>query len=642
MVTSSISACAALQQQLIDLHKQGAPPNATSKQLSRDTASKGARQAKSLIQTLEEFVNSGGRDAILLHRVVKKLGEHMGVFIKAALSPLMMSTIPPTREIVLETAALFRQVKQGLNEVLERTKEFIVADHEKSKSLGSQRNSHGSVIKLSRSTVVLLKSLNEAIVSKDNRPPEEVFLSKMDAAEKSVKQLENVSRSLELNAEADTIWQSAVEFFSLCKVVYRTKSESQMKSLVIQQNTLATAIKSLIVRVSNPDADPKSPRAATSSAAKEEKWRKAREMAVKEIMVTEDKYKTSLVTIFSLYMIPLKRQMGTLINREDFSLLFGNIHEFIPMHKNLHSLLDKRITAASGCLSDVVISDIFLENASEMIKYSPYINTFDKRLRLLETLQNAKDQKFNKFLQSAMAAAEMKGLDLPSFLIQPVQRLPRYELLLRELCKHTPKSHSDYTRINEAYEAVKEVNAKVNQMKRDEENREKCRSIERKLWTDQYSPASSSAAASSSNSNSSGTADIPRLDEPGRYYIREGRLSVIEVKRKNQTAKPQRSKPKSFYCFLFDDLLLVTKEKEKRKSLEPYLLRKNVSLHRILVNEATAQDMKQDFSLAIKLCEIGGLQEYILQAPTPAEKRSWLHELKSCSQILSTKNLLQN
>jgi hypothetical protein len=41
----------------------------------------------------------------------------------------------------------------------------------------------------------------------------------------------------------------------------------------------------------------------------------------------------------------------------------------------------------------------------------------------------------------------MKGMDLQSILIKPIQRLPKYVLLLKDLLKHTEKSHIDYGNI---------------------------------------------------------------------------------------------------------------------------------------------------------------------------------------------------
>lgn len=52
----------------------------------------------------------------------------------------------------------------------------------------------------------------------------------------------------------------------------------------------------------------------------------------------------------------------------------------------------------------------------------------------------------------------------------PVQRIPRYEMLLKDLHKHTGLDHPDYAKLGSAYQQLKEVALYVNEQKRDFEN----------------------------------------------------------------------------------------------------------------------------------------------------------------------------
>jgi hypothetical protein len=54
------------------------------------------------------------------------------------------------------------------------------------------------------------------------------------------------------------------------------------------------------------------------------------------------------------------------------------------------------------------------------------------------------------------------GLDLMSYLITPVQRVPRYVLLLTDLLRNTPESHPDFNKLSEALEMVKAVGQSIN------------------------------------------------------------------------------------------------------------------------------------------------------------------------------------
>lgn len=60
----------------------------------------------------------------------------------------------------------------------------------------------------------------------------------------------------------------------------------------------------------------------------------------------------------------------------------------------------------------------------------------------------------------------MLGNNLFDILITPVQRIPRYVLLLKDMIKSTPSTHPDKQYIEEAYTLVKEIADYVNSMKK--------------------------------------------------------------------------------------------------------------------------------------------------------------------------------
>jgi hypothetical protein len=68
--------------------------------------------------------------------------------------------------------------------------------------------------------------------------------------------------------------------------------------------------------------------------------------------------------------------------------------------------------------------------------YTQYLNGYPRSLQCIN--DNRNNKKFQAFLAEKRKAC---GLDLMSYLIMPVQRIPRYELLLREMKRLTPPSH---------------------------------------------------------------------------------------------------------------------------------------------------------------------------------------------------------
>lgn len=65
-------------------------------------------------------------------------------------------------------------------------------------------------------------------------------------------------------------------------------------------------------------------------------------------------------------------------------------------------------------------------------------------------------------------AREHKGkLALDSLLIMPVQRIPRYELLVKMILKHTSRDHPDHALLGEAQERVHELAMAINCVERE-------------------------------------------------------------------------------------------------------------------------------------------------------------------------------
>jgi FYVE/RhoGEF/PH domain-containing protein 3 len=61
---------------------------------------------------------------------------------------------------------------------------------------------------------------------------------------------------------------------------------------------------------------------------------------------------------------------------------------------------------------------------------------------------------FANFVKERNKHPESHNLVLQAFLVTPVQRIPRYKLLLEDLYKHTPTDHPDYKSLNEAIKLI--------------------------------------------------------------------------------------------------------------------------------------------------------------------------------------------
>ena len=106
--------------------------------------------------------------------------------------------------------------------------------------------------------------------------------------------------------------------------------------------------------------------------------------------------------------------------------------------------------------------------------YTRYVNNFDAasaRLGKLRALRpehtryleaNEVSLEASRYLEVARSHPDAGGLDVSYFLIMPVQRMPRYRLLLSELLATTPDGHGDAAPLDGALAQVSEVCAHLN------------------------------------------------------------------------------------------------------------------------------------------------------------------------------------
>lgn len=129
---------------------------------------------------------------------------------------------------------------------------------------------------------------------------------------------------------------------------------------------------------------------------------------------------------------------------------------------------------------------------------------------------------------------EHKGkLGLDQLLIKPVQKIPRYELLIQRLLKHTDPSHPDHELLTAAKKEVHELVVKIN-----------CTERESLEWEQQQT------TLREVQSLVEGLAGIVAND---RTFIRHDLVSIAS----NQGTRKERA------LFLFSDLLIITSIKRR-------------------------------------------------------------------------------
>jgi len=281
---------------------------------------------------------------------------------------------------------------------------------------------------------------------------------------------------------------------------------------------------------------------STSLTEHSPEYSKAR--AMQEIFTSEESYVRYLNILVKLYLEPLRNTRPLILPLETIKLIFSDIEVILSINTKLLQELDQVINHTSLQL----VGTVFVSHKDYLKVYSTYINGYEKAVDTLEKCKKTVPN-FKKFLEETRAkhSAELGGRNLDDFLIMPVQRIPRYVILLQELGKHQTKVQTQDTfDIPIAIAKMKEIASLINDRRGEEASFQEVVAIYKKLEPQLHH----------------------ELAEAHRRKIREGPLKVV-MQRNGQKKKR--------HVFLFNDIMLVTKPELGKYWMRIHITLKTVS-----------------------------------------------------------------
>ncbi|KAJ5069294.1 faciogenital dysplasia protein [Anaeramoeba ignava] len=241
-----------------------------------------------------------------------------------------------------------------------------------------------------------------------------------------------------------------------------------------------------------------------------------RNFAVSEILDTERSYVDFLTIIVEEIKPDFEKFMKeNKITEIDTRIIFADILPIFQVNKSLFEHLEKSFEREK---EDCQIGEIFCHFIPFLKIYKNYIENYTTIENLIKGFK--KKEQFSTWLQSI---PHKYTLDLSSLLIMPVQRLPRYKLLLEEVLKKTDKNHFDYDKLIEAFEKISLVNEEINHSITKKEQMQKIIKIQKKFNNSQLN-----------------------LVEPHRIFLQKGNFLIISHKEELKR-----------YYFIFNDLLVI-------------------------------------------------------------------------------------
>jgi len=325
-----------------------------------------------------------------------------------------------------------------------------------------------------------------------------------------------------------------------------------------------------------------------------EKMRRMRRHVATEIMMTEKSYVESLQVIVSIWIPAFEATYKDELLKD---AIFTN---FIAMILQLNSRFLGEVSAAVENWDDekTRLGKPFIDFAPYFRMYTNYVSKHGLATSELEKLE--KTSTFQKMQTKAMKNPAVKQLGLSSYLIMPIQRIPRYKLLLTELLKATPEDHIDYSDVSAALNLVEKVAAKVNESIRAQQAADAMRRLQAELR-------------------------IADLVQPTRYFVKSGTL-----------IKQCRNSDEEYELYLFNDMLIyATRGIRGLKPREPFHFDETFHLAPALPAAVRKVDGETPEETAARsFCVLSSkTKSIVFRAANIAERDEWFNSISNCIQI---------
>ncbi|XP_049327527.1 pleckstrin homology domain-containing family G member 5 isoform X3 [Astyanax mexicanus] len=347
--------------------------------------------------------------------------------------------------------------------------------------------------------------------------------------------------------------------------------------------------------------------------------------AIWELLQTESDYIKKLHVITDLFLCGLLnlQESGLLIEVEP-SRLFGNIQEIVLLHTSLWTEVLLPVLERAR-QNHTLLNPVDLQQGFSTFSYrfKPYIRYCMEEESCMEYMRTLlKDNElFRIYVTWAETHKQCSRLKLTDMLVKPHQRLTKYPLLLKSVLKKTddPAAREAVTRMIAVVEGF--INSVDSQMRQREEKQKLTAIASRIEAYEAVEGASEEVEKILREYNQfdltapvmgASPDEIRQLHLEGALKMKEGKESRMDV-----------------YCFLFTDVLLITKpvkRVEKVKVIRQPLVIQNVVCRELKDPGAFLLIYLNEFRTAVA--------SYCFQANSATQGRSWVEAVYNAQNQL--------
>ncbi len=185
-----------------------------------------------------------------------------------------------------------------------------------------------------------------------------------------------------------------------------------------------------------------------------------------ELLATERTYVACLQKLKRDFIYPLAK----ILSEVEMQNVFPAVNDIWKLHEGV---LQKMEDAAKDELGRRNVAVIFSELAGCCSRvYSPFLNNFSQSSVVMKKLME-NDARIKLAVEGIHSSSSSGIKYMNELMITPMQRLPRYELLFKELVKCTSEVHPDYQILKQALADIQATCKLVNESKRQSDEKQR-------------------------------------------------------------------------------------------------------------------------------------------------------------------------
>ncbi|RXN19508.1 pleckstrin homology domain-containing family G member 5-like isoform X1 [Labeo rohita] len=347
--------------------------------------------------------------------------------------------------------------------------------------------------------------------------------------------------------------------------------------------------------------------------------------AIWELLQTESDYIKKLHVITDLFLCGLLNlQESGLLSEVEPVRLFSNIQDIVQLHTSLWAeVMLPALEKARQKRSVISPTELYQGFSTFGFRFKPYIHYCMEEEACMEYMRTLlKDNElFRIYVTWAETHKQCNRLKLTDMLVKPHQRLTKYPLLLKSVLKKTddPPTREALNKMVAAVECF--INSVDSQMRQREE-KQKLAAIAGRIEAYEAVEGASEEVERILREYNNFDLTAPVMGAPPeeiRQLLLEGALKMKEGKESRMDV----------YCFLFTDVLLITKSVKRVEKVK--VIRQPLVIHNVVCRE-----LKDPGSfLLIYLNEFRcAVASYCFQANSGTQGRSWIEAIHNAQNQL--------